>query len=341
MELWLEAAAADASRQESLVTWQQLRSAGASEKSIAGLVRRGWLVRERPAVYSFVGAPRTWRHQLLGAVLSAGRGAVASHSCAATLWEFRHLPYLTFEVSVDDRCHHDIDGVTVHRVMTLPDDDVTTVGGIPVTTFERTLVDCTTALSPFQLSTNLDDGLRRDVASLRRLRECVERLASGPGRRLSVIRSLLDDRPTGYHPGGSRSERRILDVLRHAGLPLPVQQHRVRVDGKTYYLDFAYPQRRAFIEYYGLAWHGTPSAVVYDSERISALTTLHWQPLLFTDRTPDGVIVDQVRRVLASPRRSVPSVASDPPEREGETPNPGGPGGRGSEAGQRLRVSGL
>src|SRR3712207_3516594 len=110
-----------------------------------------------------------------------------------------------------------------------------------------------------QLSANLDDGLRRRVASLRALRGCTDRLRSGPGRRLSVIESLLAVRSDRYNPGGSRAERRLLDVLTAAGLPAPVQQHRVRVNGTTYVLDYAYPSQRVFIEYYGVAWHGTPS----------------------------------------------------------------------------------
>ena len=69
--------------------------------------------------------------------------------------------------------------------------------------------------------------------------------------------------------------------------------------GTTYFLDFAYPDQRVFIECYGVAWHGTPSAVVYDSARISDLTALRWQPLIFTEKTPDHVIVDRATTVLA------------------------------------------
>jgi very-short-patch-repair endonuclease len=92
----------------------------------------------------------------------------------------------------------------------------------------------------------------------------------------------------------------VRDVLIRAGLPVPVQQHRVRVNGRTYLLDYAYPEHRVFIEFYGVAWHGTPSAVVYDSARLSDLTSHGWQPLIFTEATPDGVIVDRTRAILAA-----------------------------------------
>jgi hypothetical protein len=311
MEPWLEAAVAVASRQDAAITWQQLRDAGASEKVIASVARRGWVTRDRPGVYSFAGAPRTWCQRLHIAVLAAGTGSAVSHSCAATLWEFHHLPYLTLEITVPARKRVRLPGLHVHNVEVIDDADVTRHSGLPTTTFERTLVDCSTVLSRFQLSANLDHGLRRKLASLSALRECVERLESGPGRRLSVIRTLLDERPGDYDPGGSRSERRLLDVLVAAGLPAPVQQYRVEVNGKTYFLDYAYPDQRVFIEYYGDIWHGTPSAVHYDSERMTDICGLHWQPLIFTAATPDRVVIEKTATALAG-------CVTHTPEREGQ-----------------------
>jgi hypothetical protein len=287
------------SRQHGLVTFQQCIDTGAKRNGVSRLAARGQVRRVRHGVYAFAGSPTSWEQELLGAVLSAGDGAAASHSSAAALWGFRHLPYLTFELTISRSRRVRLSGVSVHRSTSFGTSDVTRRNRVPVTTFERTLIDCTAVLSEFQLSANLDDGLRRRVASLRKLRECAQRLEAGPGRRLSVVRSLLAARPNRFDPGGSAQERRVLDVLTAAGLPAPVQQHRVAVNGKTYFLDYAYPKQRVFIEYYGSAWHGTPSAVVYDSDRISDLTTLRWQPLIFTEATPDRVIVERTATVLA------------------------------------------
>jgi hypothetical protein len=297
MVQWIEKASEIAASQRGLLTIEQLTDVGASTKVVIGLTQSGWLRREHRGVYAVSGAPRSWDQRVHAAALGAGARATVSHSCAAKFWEFRHLPYLTFEVSVPRIRRIDLPGVQTHDVL-LDDDDVTVQSGMPVTTFERTLVDCTTVLSRFQLLANLDDGLRRNVASVRRLLECVERLQSGPGRRLSVMRWVLDQRPCSYQPGGSNSERRVLDVLVTAGLPAPVQQHRVVVGAKTYFLDFAYPDEKVFIEYYGLAWHGTPSVVAYDSRRVSDLSTEGWMPLLFTNHTADRVIVEQTATAL-------------------------------------------
>ncbi len=49
------------------------------------LASRRWL-RVHRGVYVVAGAPITWRGAVMAACLAAGRGAVASHRCAACLW---------------------------------------------------------------------------------------------------------------------------------------------------------------------------------------------------------------------------------------------------------------
>ncbi len=115
---------------------------------------------------------------------------------------------------------------------------------------------------------------------------------------MSVVRSLLEARGIGFDPGGSRSELYLLDVFRRARLPLPVQQHRVKVGSKTFRPDFAWPDRKVFAEYYGLPFHIGPSAVVADSERLTALSAAGWLPLVFTQASSDREIVERTVAAL-------------------------------------------
>ena len=236
----------------------------------------------------------------MAAVLAAGPEAVASHATAARLWAFVYMPHdvldVTVLVSPSDRPRRR----DLHRTTILPPEDVTERSGIPCTSFERTLCDCTTTLSPFQLGRVLDDGLRRGVASIERLMKCVVRLDSGPGRRLRVVQGLLAERDESFDPGGSASELRVLAVLREAGVPAPVQQYRVRVGTRTYALDFAWPEQRVFAEYYGLAVHSGVSAVASDSARLTALVAAGWRPLVFTESTPDREIVQTVTNMFTN-----------------------------------------
>jgi len=232
----------------------------------------------------------------MASVLVAGEGAVASHAAAARLWAYVHRP----EDRVDVLRRSDFASRRrgVHRTTILPDEDVSVRSGIPCTSFERTLCDCTTLLSPFQLGRVLDDGLRRGEASLNRLQRCAARLDSGPKRRLGVVKGLLAARDASFDPGGSASELHVLQVIRDAGLPAPMQQYRVQVGDRSYVLDFAWPDRRLLVEYYGLAVHSGASAVAHDNERLRALVGAGWRPLVFTDDTSDQQMVREVANAL-------------------------------------------
>jgi hypothetical protein len=289
-----------ASGQWSLVTRGQLLEAGVSERRIVGLLRSGVLRPVRRRVYALVGAPRSWQQTALAAVLAAGEGAVASHATAARLWNYVYLPAESVDVTVERESRPPMRGV--RRTTILPDEDVTERSGIPCTSFERTLCDCTAILSPFQLGRVLDDGLRRNLASLDGLTKCVFRLDSGPGRRLQVAKQLLAQRGESFDPGGSASELRVLAVLREAGVPAPVQQYRVHVDAHSYELDFAWPEQRVFAEYYGLPVHSGASAVAYDNSRLTAMVAEGWRPLVFTDLTPDNEIVKRAEKVFGIAR---------------------------------------
>jgi hypothetical protein len=289
-----------ASRQWSLVTREQLRGAKIADRSIARLLRSGALRRVGHRVYATLGSPRSWEQAVMASVLEAGADAVASHASAAKLWAFVYLPEPALDVTVLVSEAERPRRRSLHRTIILPPADVTERLGIPCTSFERTLCDCTTVLSPFQLGRVLDEGLRRGVASLDRLMKCVVRLDSGPGRRLRLIQRLLEERDESFDPGGSASELEVLRVLREAGVPLPVQQHRVRVDGRTFVLDFAWPKQKVFAEYYGLAVHSGPSAVASDSSRLTALVAAGWRPLVFTETTTDREIVRSVTTLLTS-----------------------------------------
>jgi hypothetical protein len=289
-----------ASGQWSLVTRQQMLEAEIPPSKIAWLLRSGVLRRAGSRVYATCGSPRSWEQRVLAVVLSAGPGAVASHAAAARLWEFVYLPMdgMDITLQVDPASTTWVRGTGIHRTLVLPPIDVVTRAGIPCTSFERTLCDCTTILSPFQVGRTLDDGLRRGDANLDRLLRCAARLDSGPGRRLGVIKRLLAERDASFDPGGSASELHVLKVVREAGLPIPVQQHKVRVAGHTYELDYAWPDHQVFAEYYGLAVHSGASAVAHDSTRQTLLVAAGWRPLVFTDSTSDYEIVQSVAALL-------------------------------------------
>lgn len=95
----------------------------------------------------------------------------------------------------------------------------------------------------------------------------------------------------------------MLDVLRRAGLPEPVQQHPIVVAGRQRYLDYAYPHKLVYLEYDGFDEHaGIRSVFDDDRDRDSELALLGWLKLGITSNTREA---DLVRRVVLALARDV------------------------------------
>ncbi len=101
-------------------------------------------------VYRVAGAPRTWRSEVMSAVLLAGSGdpghAAASHGTALHLLDPGRFPRPPkVEVSVEHGRRATAGGAAVHHARDLLP-DVTTVDGISCTTGVRTTIDRAAAL---------------------------------------------------------------------------------------------------------------------------------------------------------------------------------------------------
>ena len=289
--------------QHGLVTLDQARKAGLSEAQIRQRVRSGeWYVAQ-PRVYAIGGAPPSWVQCVAAAALSLQPRAWASHATAGHLWGFPGVEAGDVDVVVDLARRVRMQGVRPHRSGALFTADLTRHMRIPVTSPERTLVDLSAGVAAAPLGRILDDGLRRRLIRLDRLRVCVARLAKAPGRRPAVVHDLLAARLPGYDPGDSDLETRVLRLLVARGLPVPVQQHRVRVGGRTLKLDLSYPPAKVAMELYGWEFHSSRSAFDDDRARATAIRLAGWTLLEFTSRTADASIVDSVSRALAESGR--------------------------------------
>jgi hypothetical protein len=71
------------------------------------------------------------------------------------------------------------------------------------------------------------------------------------------------------------------------------------VGSKTYRPDFVWPDHLVFAEYYGMRYHTGTSAVVADSERLTALASAGWLPLVFTHSSSDREIIERTTRALS------------------------------------------
>ena len=145
----------------------------------------------------------------------------------------------------------------------------------------------------------VDEALRRRLTTIRAMTAVARSLPGSGRRRSTVMREILERRQPGYEPGDSAPEARIARLLVRAGLPAPVQQHRVRIGGRTLRIDLAYPRAGIAIEYDGWAFHSTRSAFDRDRARANDLVLLGMHVLRFTSTSSDQQVVDTVRAALA------------------------------------------
>ena len=165
----------------------------------------------------------------------------------------------------------------------------------------------------------VDDALRRRLVTLRAL-ALSPTLLDGRGRlRCTATRGILEERQPGFDPGGSPAELRIVRLLVRAGLPKPVQQWRVRFQGRTMRADLAYPDLGIVMEYDGWDYHSPRTVFNRDRDRGNDLELLELTLLKFTSASTDEYIVSTVRRAYEQALRkrarvdAMPHVAHERP----------------------------
>jgi hypothetical protein len=161
------------------------------------------------------------------------------------------------------------DGLVVHRRDGAP---LTVTAGRPATTLAWTAIEVARGLRRPRALATLDAALRSGMCRRADLRRAVDLQAGRRG--IAAARELLElASPLAESPMESEVRLVILD----AGLPPPILQYEV-VDarGRTWRLDFAWPERLVAAEYDGVDWHSGPEAFFRDRRRSSALQELGW-----------------------------------------------------------------
>ncbi|HYH49595.1 MAG TPA: hypothetical protein VEG38_08610 [Acidimicrobiia bacterium] len=269
-----------AESQHSIVNVKQMTGCGASRTWIARRASDGFFVRDGPEVYRIAGSPRTFQSRAMAAVLSCRGPALVSHRSAAFLLGFErvHEP-LAVEITVPrHRRPRRRAGVRFHESLAFDLAAPTVLQGIPVTGVARTILDIAPVFDrPVRL---LDDALRRRIVTWDELwRCCLSHDVTG--RNVRPYRGVLLERDGNTPPGGDFAAR-MAEMLTAAGLPRPVFEHRVVVDGHEYYLDLAWPGCRVAIECNDAGSHVTPKAFRRDPMKRNRCERAGWTYLEFT-----------------------------------------------------------
>lgn len=246
----------------------------------------------------------------MAAVLAGGRGAVVSHRSAAALWGIRGGPGRLVEITVPRKLGRRA-GVRAHHV-TLPDDEITTVEGIPVTSPNRTIFDIAADLQRHELDRAIEQAQVQRLWDRLSLADLLDRY---PGRRGTP---MLRDVAAAASGGLTRSdmESKFRRLLAEAGLPGPEINGSVEAPLRDYEADCVWRAQRLIVELDSRTFHDTAAAFERDRERDRRLAVEGWQTLRITSRQltndPAQVIKDLAALLTTTPR-ALPSHPIPPP----------------------------
>ena len=199
-------------------TAAEAASAGYSRSLLSHHVESGMLERVEHGVYRLRRFPESPHADLLVAWLRAGEASAISHESALSLYGISDvLPtevHLTIPRSSSRRRH----GLALHT-SNLPEEEVTQLEGVRVTTIERTIADVARAgLAEELVEQAIDEALQRGLTT-------PERLLAMADKRGGRAKNLVSEALAEYVP---RASTRTVpeDIDRRALLRLPAAERR-------------------------------------------------------------------------------------------------------------------
>jgi very-short-patch-repair endonuclease len=266
-----------AASQHGAITAAQLTAAGLGRWAIEQRLADGRLKRRHRGVY-VVGPVEGPLARASAALLAAGPSAVLSHRTAAELWELLPAVPGPVHVTITERGPRSRQGIAVHTATTLPQSEVRRRHQLPLTSPERTLLDLAAASDLRTLQRALEHARPSE-----RLHQTIERHRGAPGT--AALHAMLDAPFT-----RSEAERRLLQLVRAAGLPPPLTNVRIG----RFEVDAVWEAPRLIVEVDGYAFHASRGAFERDRARDSELQALGYRVIRITwrqlTRTPHAVV---------------------------------------------------
>jgi hypothetical protein len=287
--------------QHGLITRRQALEAGLSPAQLRVRLQRGYWRPVRTGVYAWAGAPASYEQAVHAAILAVDGFAVASHATAASLWSCWDRPKEGIELLLPLSTSVRRPGVIQHKTAVLPAGHRSKAGGVPVTSFARTLVDLSGRIDAPRLGELLDEGARRHLVTVAEFERCARRVGHGPGRDFNVIGEALGLRVPDAQPLESVLEARALRWLLANGFPPPIPQFVVA----PYRIDLAYPEHGVGIEMLGFGPHSGRDAFDHDAQRGRFFALNGWVLLPFTSTSTERQFTADVDAALK--QRLVPT----------------------------------
>lgn len=177
-------------------------------------------------------------------------------------------------------------GIRIFRTIERPEDETTTLSGLPLTTPARTLLDLSAWGSAAEVRSAMARAVPRRTEPIE-IERLMRRYPRMRGRKR--LRQLLDVY-AGQGLTRSEAEREFLRLLRSGGLPMP--ETNVRIGG--YEVDCVWRNEGLIVEIDGRAYHSDATVFQADRERDAALTAAGYRVV----RVTWSQITDHPRKLL-------------------------------------------
>ncbi len=274
-------------------TGEQWSERGGSARTLRRRVAAGEFERVLSSTYRIAGTERTFEQCLSAGVLWAGPSSAAFGRSSAALYGLWGFPKDVYEV-VSERDVRAPRWLRIHRVSMLPRELVRTVSGIRAATPELTLLGIARTCSLGRTEMAFNDIIHKRLSSMQRVLEFVDRYSCSGRDGMGKLKLIVAEKNASYRPFGSRFETDVFRLLRDGGIQPQARQHPVKVGGKTFYLDMAYPHLKVAVEALGYEPHTDPAAWENDQKRHNLLSGAGWRMVYVTQlrrrRDPTGIL---------------------------------------------------
>jgi hypothetical protein len=273
-------------RQHGVVSLDQLRDMGLSASGVRARVATGRLHRVHRGVYAVGHSVLAVEGRWMAAVLACGVEAVLSHRSAAELWDLVRTARGAIDVTVRRSGQRKRQGIDTHRPRYLDPIDTTVRNGIPCTTVHRTLLDLADVVDRRRAERALEQAEVLRLFDLRALDAVLWRAPTRSGT--AVLRSILADNRVGQTITRSVMEERFLALCESGGIPRPLVNAWIDLEGGGVEVDFLWPEQRQIVEVDGYESHGTRWAFRRDRRRDRRLKLAGFDVNRFTWQDLDG-----------------------------------------------------
>lgn len=270
--------AQSAARQEGVISREQLRAIGLSDKQIDGRERTGELHQLHTDVWAVGHRKVTPLGHLVAALLSCGPTSFLSHRTAAALHGLRQINVKAIEVTVVRGRARARERLITHRTAREPvPKEVRTVGHLRYSAVPRLLIELAPRETPAELNRLITEAVHKRLLNL----DAIEDALAGHARRPGVAR--LKDALAAYRPRPDRKSglEHAFDewLLEHPEIPEP--RRNVHID--IWEIDCWWPAQRVALELDGRDYHTAVQEMERDRVKDTKLQLMRIKPMRVTD----------------------------------------------------------